>query len=140
MIEVINVNYLAVVVAAILHMALGFLWYGPLFGKMWMGMMGFTQKTIEEAKTKGGMGKNYAIALLGAFVTNWVLAYVVGFSGAATILEGMQAGFWVWLGFMATTTLSGVLWEGKSWKLYLLNNGHLLIGLLLSGAILAVWV
>lgn len=36
------VNYLAILVAAVLSMVLGFLWYGPLFGKEWTKLMGVT--------------------------------------------------------------------------------------------------
>ncbi|MBI3341870.1 DUF1761 domain-containing protein, partial [Candidatus Curtissbacteria bacterium] len=35
-----QINYMAVVAAAVVNMVLGFLWYGPLFGKPWMKMMG----------------------------------------------------------------------------------------------------
>ncbi|HLD39833.1 MAG TPA: DUF1761 family protein, partial [Candidatus Nanoarchaeia archaeon] len=33
-------NYLAVLVAAIAAYVVGFLWYGPVFGKKWMALMG----------------------------------------------------------------------------------------------------
>lgn len=45
-----NVNYLAVLVAAIASMILGYLWYGPLFGNMWKQLMGFTDKDMKKMK------------------------------------------------------------------------------------------
>lgn len=50
-----------------------------------------------------------------------------------------MAGFWNWLGFVAPVTLGAVLWEGKHWKLWFLNNGYYLVTLLLMGAVLALW-
>ena len=52
---------------------------------------------------------------------------------------GMQAGFWVWLGFIATTMIGIVLWEIKPVKLYLLIVAYYLISLLVMGSILALW-
>lgn len=45
-----NVNYLAVVVAAVASMAVGFLWYGVLFRKQWMSLMGLTTESIASMK------------------------------------------------------------------------------------------
>lgn len=50
-----------------------------------------------------------------------------------------MVGFWNWLGFVAPVTLGGVLWEGKPWKLWGLNNGYQLLSLLVMGVILALW-
>ena len=47
------VNYLAVLVAAIVSMVIGGLWYSPLlFGNVWMKLSGITQKDVEKAKKK----------------------------------------------------------------------------------------
>ena len=48
-------------------------------------------------------------------------------------------GFWNWLGFVAPVTLGSVLWEGKSPKLWVLNNGYYLVSLIVMGVILALW-
>ncbi len=133
-------HYGAILVTAIVAMALGALWYSPaVFGKMWMNLCGFTEKHMEEAKKKG-MGKSMVLAFLAQLVMAYVLAHFVQYAGAAgSIVGGLQAGFWIWLGFIATTLLNSVLWEGKPVKLYLLNIAHYLLVLLVSGVILAVW-
>ncbi len=135
----VTVNYLAVLAAAVASMVVGFLWYGPLFGKMWMQLMNFDKKKIDEAKKKG-MGKTYVLAYLAALVTSYVLALFVDYAKAKTIMDGAVLGFWVWIGFFATTQLGMVLWENKPMKLYLLNTLHYLVTLAVMGAILAVWV
>lgn len=134
----VDINLWAVLVSAVIFMVLGALWYSALFQKPWMKEMGLDMKTITEAQKKG-MGKNYALALLGAFVMCYVLAHFVDYAQADTAAEGMQAGFWAWLGFIAVYALDTVLWEGKSWKLWAINTSYRLIALLIAGAILATW-
>lgn len=136
---IVVINYLAVLVAAVVSMALGAFWYSPAgFGKQWATLMGWNEATLR-SKMKGKPTKEYAIAFVGSLVMAYVLAHFVGYAQATTLAEGLQAGFWTWLGFVATVTLSSVLWEGRPWKLYLLNNGYQLVNLLFMGAILAVW-
>ena len=136
------INYLAVIVAAVVNMAIGSLWYGPIFGKIWTALAGMTEEHINEAKTKG-MGKSYALAFLGSFIMSYVLAHALVFASeyfkVYGFSAGLMAGFWNWLGFVAPVTLGSVLWEGKPWKLWFLNNGHYLVALLCMGAILAMW-
>ena len=136
----IPINYLAILFCGIASMALGFLWYGTLFTKTWMKLSG-----VSAASMKGGSaGKGYAISFVGSLVMAWVLAYSLVFAstylGISGIRAGMQAGFWNWLGFVAPVTLGGVLWEDKSWKLWILNNGYNLTQLVLMGIILALWL
>ena len=137
------INYVAVLVAAVSSIVLGFIWYGPLFGKKWMELSGMTQERIEAAKA-GGMGKNYAITFAGALVMSYVLAHSLVFASTylnvSGVSAGLMAGFWSWLGFIAPVTLGTVLWDGKPWVLWILNNAYQLLLLLLMGVILALWV
>ncbi|MEK6935014.1 MAG: DUF1761 domain-containing protein [Nanoarchaeota archaeon] len=133
------VNLLAVLVAGIAYFIIGGLWYSLLFGKVWMNLMGFTKKDIEKAK-QGGMAKKYVINFISALVPGYMLAYILDFLKVSTVGNGVMIGVMVWLGFIATTTLGVVLWEGKPFKLYLLNNGYHLVSLVVMGAILGAWV
>lgn len=143
MIEV-SINYWVILGAAVASMTLGALWYGPLFGKQWIAYMGWTHEQLQAMKKRGGMTKLYAIAFVGSLVMSFVLANAVVFVGVYThatgIYAGLMAGFWGWLGFVAPVTLGAVLWEGKSWRLWILNNGYNLLSLLLMGTILAFWI
>jgi len=132
------VNYAAILVSGILAMVIGALWYGPVFGKLWMKLADISQRQIEDGKKKG-MAKNYVITFLGTLVMSYVLALFIGYSGLTSFLGGMQIGFMAWIGFLATTMIGMILWEGKSLKLYLLNVLHYFVVLLLIGGILAVW-
>jgi len=133
------VNWLAVIVAAVIQMVLGFLWYGPLFGKTWMSLMSITPQAMSERMASGGMGKTYAWSFVGALVTAAVLGKLVGTFGATSVSDGASVGFWAWLGFVATVTLGSVLYERRPVGLYTLNNGYQLVSLAVMGAVLAVW-
>ena len=133
------INYLAVLAAAVAYIVLGFLWYGPLFGKQWIKLMNFDKKKMSEMKNKG-MGKTYVIMVVGTLVTSYVLAHFVDYLDAANVAGALTAAFWIWLGFVAPVQLGMVLWEGKPWKLYFLNAAYYLVNLAVMATILAVWI
>ncbi len=132
-------NYFAVFVSAVVVFVIGFLWYGPVFGKIWMREMKLTDKDKKRAQEQG-MGKQMFLNFIGNLVMVYVLAYFVFVFGISTILGAVQLGFLVWIGFFAATTLlGGVLWENKSWALYFFNATYWLVNLIVVSAILAVW-
>jgi hypothetical protein len=107
-------------------MVIGIVWYGPLFGKQWMKLSGV------KANKKDMVLRNLG-GLLSAVLMAYVLSTFVGLGLSGALLIG----FWIWLGFFATSSLGSVLWEGKSFKLYLINNGFNLLALLTMAAILS---
>lgn len=134
----ININYIAIIVAAIINMIIGSLWYSPLlFGKQWIKLSKMTNETMEAGKK--GMPKKYAWSFVSALVMAFVLARIVDYAGATTFASGALLGFWIWLGFIATVTLNMVLWSGKPLKLYALDNAHHLVSLIIMSAVLAAW-
>ena len=133
-----QINYISVVASAVAMMVLGFLWYGPLFGKMWMKEMGLTKTDMEAAKKKG-MVKQYVLMAVSALVMSYVFDHVLIAFSSTNVLTALQGAFWVWLGFIATLLLGSVLWENKSWKLYGLNAGYYLVSLGIIGVILTLW-
>ena len=136
------INYGAVLGAAIASMVIGFLWFGPLFGKVWMKLSGVTADKMNAAQRRG-MSTSYALAFVGSLVMSCVLQHSLFFAssylGVYGIGAGIMAGFWNWIGFVAPVTLGMVLWEGKPWKLWILNNSYYLVTLSVMGMILAVW-
>lgn len=142
----IAVNYYAVIAAAVANMVVGFLWYGPLFGKQWVALMGWSNEQIEagKEKMKTGAMKVYPIAFVGSLLMAYVLQHFLVFGGVYLGISGISLalviGFWSWLGFVAPVTLSSVLWEGRSWKLWILGNAHYIVAIMVMGTILALWM
>jgi len=118
---------------------IGWLWYGPLFGKMWMKLSNISAADVAKAKKKGMAGK-LVLNFVGTLVTAFVFAKILASVGAASAVAGAVTGFWIWLGFLAATTLLGsVLWENKPWGLFVLNGLYWLVSLLVMGALLVAW-
>jgi hypothetical protein len=139
----VEINYLAVLVCGIVALALGYAWYGPLFGKQWMALSGMSMPQSMTPEMKKSMSKSYAITFVGALVMAYVLAHSLAFGNAALDMSGIAAGlqgaFWNWLGFVAPAMIGMVLWEGKPWKYYFITAGYYLASLLIMGVILSVW-
>lgn len=138
----VDVNYLAILFCGVSSMVIGALWYGPLFSKPWMKEMGFTKSSMDASKDKG-MGMSYGLMFAGSLLMAYILSHALIFAkaylGTSGVSAGLTTGFFNWLGFVAPVTLSSVLWEGKSTKLWLINNGYNLASLLVMGVILSVF-
>ncbi len=135
---VLGVYLLPVLVAAIAGFVIGFLWHGPLFGKVWMKMMGITQKQMKEAQMKN-MLPQMAAAFVQQLVLSYVIALFAGALGVASAMDAVQLAFWLWLGFIVTTHLNGVLWENRKLELYLFNLSYYAALFLAITLIVGLW-
>ena len=138
----VQVNYFAVLVAAISSMVVGFVWYGVLFKKKWMELMGYTSDSMSGMKMTAN--KAYAIQFVASLIMAYVLSRSITFASAylnmAGDSAGLMVGFWSWLGFIVPVSLGIVLWENKSWSLWLINASNYLVSLLVMGCILGWWM
>ncbi|MBP9771141.1 DUF1761 domain-containing protein [Candidatus Gracilibacteria bacterium] len=135
------VNYYAILVCGVASLMLGMFWYGPLFGKAWVKQIGFTEKEMEEGRKKGmkGMLPTMIMAMISSMVMAFVLTNYLSYSGAVDMTKALIVGAFVWLGFCATSTISQVLWEKKTWTWYFITIGHQLAQLIIFSAILVSW-
>ena len=86
-----HINFVAVIVAAVLAMALGTVWYGPLFGKIWTQVMELdaADPTRRKQATQG-MGPLYGLVAVGSFLTAYMIARLLGWLEQDTWLGGMR--------------------------------------------------
>jgi hypothetical protein len=130
-----HLNLLVVLGAGVAKFIVGGLWYSPiLFAKPWMKLLG-----LKESSMKAGMGKAMLVELVGCVLMAYVLAYAIHYANAQGAVQGMMAGFWNWLGFIATIQIHSVIFEKKPFNLFLINTSFQLVGCLLMGAILVLW-
>lgn len=129
-IDLVEINYLAVVVGVIVNMAGGALWYGPLFANPWMAENGFTREGIQEA---GGAWKGYSVAIAAAIVSVFILALLIQLTGADEIAEGLLVGLFAGVGFIAASQASSYTFESRSPRLYLINIGYPVVTLAING-------
>lgn len=133
MVSFASINWLAVVVGTILSMALGALWYGPLFGQYWLKLIGKTEEELESSPIM------YVKTALAAFIGMLVLNLVVVAFGATDLLSGLVAGGFIFLGIGATTTFVYTNFEGPSEKVWFLYVAYHLVVYLIMGAVFAIW-
>lgn len=131
-----DINWLAVVVGVIIYQALGALWYGPLFGRLWIDSMGYGSP--EEIDTEG-MGPAYLVTALGSAVATVTLAFLVNWTQTVDWTAGAFLGALVALGFVGTVGLQEVSFEERGSTVYLISLGYNLVALAGIGALLAAW-
>ena len=131
------INYWSVLGAAVASFVIGMLWYGPLFGKQWMKLAGITPASMKKMKMTPARAMTFGfIAML---VTAYVLSNFVHILGIMSWAAAAQFAFWAWLGLVAPVQLGAYIWEGKPFKLFLLNAAHNLVSLIVMSGIVAVW-
>jgi hypothetical protein len=127
----VQIDFLTVIVAAFLNMVIGFFWYSKwLFGPSWA--------KCHHMKEGECRGRRQAIAYTAvvSLIIAYFLAFFEGHLGVTTVTDGMFVGFCLWLGFVATTQISSVIWCKAPWKLFLIDtSGKLLSLLVMSGVI-----
>jgi len=134
-----KIKYPAVIVATLVYFILGGLWYSPLlFANKFMQLMNWTPEQLRQMESQSH-GKELAIAFVMSFLLVYILAHFVQYTKATTAIGGIQTAFWLWLGFIVTTQVPSVLFEGRSFGIFLIHIGYQLVGCVLAGAILAVW-
>jgi hypothetical protein len=108
-------NYFAILIAVVAQFLLGFLWYGPIFGKLWGKMHGFDKLSKEtQQKMMKAMGPFYALQLFVTVITTFVLDIFINFLPNDWNIYAL-AGFF-WLGFVLPTQVSGVIFGGTEGK------------------------
>jgi hypothetical protein len=106
-----DLNYLAIFVAAVAQFVVGAIWYTPLFGGLWGRMHGFDKLAPETQKQmQGKMMPLLATQFVMSVITSGVLALFIAALPAGWNVYGM-AGFF-WLGFIAPTEVSAVIFGG----------------------------
>ena len=129
-----SVNYLAVLICGIVGVGLGSLWYSPfLFGKLWLQEL---EESEEEIKRRNSSVRIYGLTFLGHFVMAYMLARIMSYTNASTVIESMRLAFICWFGFTASTMLINAVYEKKSIRLVAVDGGYHLIALLVFGIIL----
>lgn len=106
-----ELNYGAIVVAAVLQFVAGAIWYMPIFGKTWGDMHGYDKLSPQEQeKAQKGMAPYLAVQMFGTLVMTFVLALFMAGLPSEWNAFGI-AGFF-WLGFVVPTQASAVMFGG----------------------------
>jgi hypothetical protein len=129
-----QVNWLAIIVAALSTFLIGGLWYSPaVFGKAWMKENGFTEENMKGAN----MAKIFGLAFVLGLIASINLAMFLG--GESNVAMGAFWGFLAGFGWVATFVGTHYLFERRSFRLFLINAGYSIVALTVMGVILVAW-
>ena len=128
-----QVNWLAVVIAAAAHQAIGFVWYGLIFAKTWQEATG---RTDAEIRASGGATQALIIGSIAALVMAAAFALLLTISPDRTVTTGIVWGALLGIGFVATTTVVNGAYEGRKPVVTALFAGYEILVLIVMGIIL----
>ncbi len=129
-------NPWAILVGGVVFWVLGAAWYSPaLFAKPWMAILGL-EKT--EGR-KPGLLLAMTASLICDVVMSFMLAHLIMWANASTFGWGAFIGVIAWIGFIAAPTLPQGMYERRPFKLFAINSGYWLVGLVVVGGLLAAW-
>ena len=136
--ELANINFLALAVAAIASFGLGSIWYSPvLFGKAWQTAVGLTEESLKKANMPLIFGSSFVLI----FMMDFGLAIILqGHAGRdLSALSGLLYGTLMGLFFVATSIGINMLYQRKSFTLWAIDAGYQVLYLGITGAILGAW-
>ncbi len=125
-----DVSPVAMLIALIVHQGLGFLWFGPLFGKAWTAALG---KTMEELT---GPATGIIIAIVMGIIVTLSLSLLVSIANVRGAVNGAALGALAGIGFVAATTFTNATFENRSRTATLIFVSYEVIALILMGAII----
>lgn len=135
-----QINIIAILIAVVANFFLGFIWYTPLFGKIWAKEMGYNENNQPK---KSDFIKGMIFMVIGNFLFAYVFAhniaawsFVPETKEMSATANAVMSAFFTWLGFYLPGDLGSTAWERKSWKLFGINTAYHFMSLLLVAFIL----
>ena len=159
-----QINFLALFVAALSTLFIGFIWYNPkVFGTIWMRESGLTEEKMKGAN----MPLIFIMAVFFAFLISMILQFLtihqwgafgmIGGGNATeakpsytafmndygtafrTVKHGAFHGFLTGLFLAFPMIATNALFERKSWKYTFINSGYWIICFMVMGGIICAW-
>ena len=128
----------AVVVATVMSMGLGLIWYAPwVFGPVW-------KRSSEEKKEKDGLPQSPSwISYLASFVMTFISAYIIGalFGSLLVVTIGgmILVGVCMWAGFVLPVKLADLFYGREDISSFSVIVGYHLLSLVLMSVVIGVF-
>ena len=156
-----EMNFLAILVAALSSFVVGFIWYNPkVFGNIWMKEIGMTEEKAKQGNMIKIFGLTFIFALIFASFIPLITIHEIGavqLAGGNEKDEALVAflqvhgghfrdfkhgalhGFFAGLFLALPIVGTNALFEQKSWKYILVTSGYWVVVMTLMGAIICGW-
>jgi Protein of unknown function (DUF1761) len=126
-----DMNWIAVVAAAVAGFMVGGLWYGPLFGKAWQRESGLSDEALKGSNMAMIFGSVFLLNLFASFILGHVLATY----GKPELGVSAMIGFGIGAGFVATAIGVNYLFSRKSLALFGIDAAYWILIYTIMGAI-----
>ena len=133
MLEFAGLNWWAIIVATAAAFVLGFVWYGPVFGKAWLAALGKTEDEIQPSPTP------FIVSVVAALATCIVMAALMSGLGMTGVADGAILGLLTGVAFIAASMASDTAFCGWGWKLWVIQAGYRVAYSVVMGAIIGAW-
>ena len=129
-------NIIAVILVALIYFGIHMLWYFPFaFGKKWLELVG------KESEPKEKIIRDTIIMIPTSIITILILAIIIDLTNTTAILGAIIISIILWIGFVFTIGFNQSNFNDRtSVILFVIEYGFYLIGFLLAGIILVIWV
>jgi hypothetical protein len=132
-----KINHLAILVCVVLLHALGFLWYGPLFGEKWMAMVGIDPAAMEAGEGPGA--SLWILNFIASIAPLYMLAWLFTKMNVTSGMQGAVIAFLITFTFHHLSLMNGNMFAGEPYGLAWITGGFSLVGMTISGFILGAW-
>jgi hypothetical protein len=134
-----QLNWLAVIVGAVVYFALGAVWFTPMaFGRPWMRAIG-----IDPAQPQGGMSAAlYAVPALFGIIAAIATGMLAAATGSDNPGAGITLGLVVGVGYALSITASDALFDPhkpQRWVWWAITGGYHVVGLVIVAVLVSVW-
>jgi len=128
-----EINWIAVVAAALSSFLLGGVWYSALFAKAWQSAAGLSDAQIKSGNMGLIFGGSFVLALIAS------ASFAVFLGGQVDAMTGALYGLTAGLCWVSASFGINYLFERKSLTLFLINGGYHTLQFTLIGAILGAF-
>jgi hypothetical protein len=133
MIDLSSLNYLAIIVAAVIYFIFGAVWYGAIVNKPFVKYRG------DIPPEEQGTPLEYFLTFVCDLAAAFVLAIVLRLAGATTLEHGVLTGLAMAAGFVLSSTFVFGVFHGVRKELWVIETGYVVIAFAVMGALLALW-
>jgi len=132
--DISTLNIWAILVATLSTFVIGWLWYGPFFGKAWLSVVGLSEEELKNAN----MGKIFGFSFIFELIMAFNLAMFLN-DPSVGLSEGALYGFLTGFGWIFFAIAVNGLFERRSWKYIFINGGYWVVAFTVMGLILGAW-
>ena len=126
-----ELNWLIMLVAAIMGFVVGGIWYGPIMGQRWLVAVGLTEADVKN----GSMAMIYGFAFVLSIIASGMLAWLLSAFPSLEVFEKILVALGIAAGFIVPAIGTNYLFSQKSRGLFLIDATYWLLFYLAMGAV-----